>query len=66
MGGLRDRPRDYVVTSQWVPDESKVQLYPAPADNGGPISMLPGTLERMHQNQLSKAPLKQVKQKVYL
>ena len=66
VGGLRDRPRDYVVTSQWVPDESKVQLYPAPADNGGPISMLPGTLERMHQNQLSKAPLKQVKQKVYL
>ena len=54
------------MTSQWVPDESKVQLYPAPTDSGGAIRMLPGTLERMHQNQLAKAPLKQVKHKVYL
>ena len=64
--GLRGSPRDYVVTSQWVPDESKLQLYPAPTDSGGPIRMLPGTLERMHQNQRAKAPLKQVKYKVYL
>lgn len=54
------------MTSEWVPDESKLQLYPAPTDSGGPIRMLPGTLERMHQNQRAKAPLKQVKYKVYL
>ena len=67
-GGLRDSPRDYVVASQWVPDESKVQLYPAPSNTDGDtaIRMLPGTLERMRENQLAKAPLKLVKHKVYI